>query len=128
MHHAPIAFAPSPEREVAFDPATLADALAGGLAPEAVLRALPIALYTPDAEGRLLFHNDAAARLWGRRPPLGDTRWCGSWRLETPEGAPLPLADCPMAVALRHTRNKFEHHGKRFILTTLRFPDPACQA
>lgn len=58
-------------------------------------------VYTTDAEGWLTFYNAAAADLWGYHPELGKTRWCGSWRTYTMEGAVLPLDQCPMAVALR---------------------------
>ncbi|WP_375426939.1 EAL domain-containing protein [uncultured Sphingomonas sp.] len=99
MDQSPTDFAPSPDREIA-----PADALANGPATGAVLRALPMAIYTTDAAGRLLFHNDAATALWGRRPPLGETRWCGCWRLETTGGDPVAPGDSPVAVALREGR------------------------
>lgn len=60
--------------------------------------------YTTDAGGWLTYYNDAAADLWGYRPELGKTRWCGSWRIFTTDGAPLPLDQCPMAVALKEGR------------------------
>ncbi|MGA0603997.1 ATP-binding protein [Caulobacter sp. KR2-114] len=66
-----------------------------------LLQALPQAVYTTDAEGRLTFYNQAAVELWGQRPPLLETRWCGSWKLYDSDGAPLAAEDCPMAVALR---------------------------
>ncbi|ACL57657.1 PAS domain-containing protein [Methylobacterium nodulans] len=62
------------------------------------------AVYTTDAEGWLTYYNAAAADLWGYRPELGKARWCGSWRIFTPEGANLPLEQCPMAVALKERR------------------------
>ena len=62
------------------------------------------AVYTTDADGWLTYYNDAAADLWGYRPELGKTRWCGSWRIFTPDGAHLPLDQCPMAVALKEGR------------------------
>ncbi|MGH1569350.1 histidine kinase [Methylobacterium sp. P31] len=61
-------------------------------------------VYTTDAEGWLTYYNDAATELWGYRPELGKTRWCGSWRIFTTEGAPLPLDQCPMAVAIKEGR------------------------
>ncbi|MGH1587309.1 PAS domain-containing protein [Methylobacterium phyllosphaerae] len=62
-------------------------------------------VYTTDAHGWLTYYNDAAAELWGYRPELGKTRWCGSWRIFTTEGAPLPLDQCPMAVAIKEGRS-----------------------
>lgn len=71
---------------------------------ERLLNALPTALYTTDAEGRLTFFNDAAAELAGRRPKLGHDSWCVTWKLFRPDGRPLPLAECPMAVTLKEDR------------------------
>jgi PAS domain S-box-containing protein len=80
----------------------------GGWVPDPqypeILEALPVAVYTTDAEGRITFFNEAAAALWGRRPVLGQDRWCGSWRIYMPDGTPLPHDCCPMAVALRENR------------------------
>lgn len=70
----------------------------------ALIEALGVAVYTTDAEGRLTLYNEAAAALWGWRPPLGDQQWCGSWRLYWPDGRPMPHADCPMGIALREGR------------------------
>lgn len=62
------------------------------------------AIYTTDAHGWLTFYNDAAAELWGYRPELGRTRWCGCWRSYRPDGTPVPLDQCPMAVAMTEGR------------------------
>ena len=69
-----------------------------------LLEALPVAVYTTDADGRITFFNQAAADLWGYRPELGTDYWCGSWRLYWPDGRPLPHDQCPMAIALREGR------------------------
>lgn len=69
-----------------------------------LLDALPAAVYTTDAAGRITFYNEAAAELWGCRPELGKSEWCGSWRLFWPDGTPLPHDQCPMAVALKENR------------------------
>ena len=69
-----------------------------------LLRALPVAAYTADADGHITFYNEAAASLWGCRPILGTDKWCGSWRLFRPDGAPLPHDQCPMALAIREKR------------------------
>jgi len=65
---------------------------------------MAIALYVTDANGWLTYYNEAAAVLWGRRPVLGQDRWCGSWRLYQTDGTPVPLDQCAMAVALREGR------------------------
>ena len=69
-----------------------------------LIEALGVAVYTSDAAGRLTYYNEAAVDLWGWRPPLGDTRWCGSWQLSWPDGTPMQHGECPMAVALQENR------------------------
>ncbi|HKG86644.1 MAG TPA: HWE histidine kinase domain-containing protein [Beijerinckiaceae bacterium] len=69
-----------------------------------LLQALPAAIYTTDAAGRITFYNEAAAELWGCRPELGSAEWCGSWRLWWPDGTPLAHDQCPMAMALKEGR------------------------
>lgn len=69
-----------------------------------VLKALPVAIYTTDPEGRITFYNDRAADLWGRRPELGKDMWCCSWKTYKPEGTPLPLDQSSMAIALKEKR------------------------
>jgi PAS domain S-box-containing protein len=65
-----------------------------------LLNALPTAIYTTDAEGKITFYNEAAVELAGRRPALGE-EWCVTWRLYNLDGSRLPHDQCPMAVALR---------------------------
>jgi PAS domain S-box-containing protein len=74
-----------------------------GLSREAI-EALPTAVYMTDADGRLTFYNEAAVALWGRRPEVGQSKFCGSWKLYWPDGTPLPHDECPMALALRERR------------------------
>src|SRR5262245_29703461 len=69
-----------------------------------LLDALPAAVYTTDAAGRITYYNDAAADLWGHRPPLGTSEWCGSWKLYWPDGTPLAHDQCPTAIALNENR------------------------
>lgn len=69
-----------------------------------LLEALPAAVYTTDAAGRITFYNQAAADLWGCRPALGSDQWCGSWKLYWPDGTPLPHEQCPMAITLKENR------------------------
>jgi PAS domain S-box-containing protein len=74
-----------------------------GLSRQAI-EALPGATYMTDAEGRITFYNEAAAELWGCRPELGESKFCGSWKLYWPDGTPLPHDECPMALALHQRR------------------------
>ncbi len=69
-----------------------------------LLESLPVAVYVTDAEGRITYFNAAAAELWGLSPRLGEDRWCGSWRLYSLDGRPMPHDQCPMAVALKEGR------------------------
>jgi PAS domain S-box-containing protein len=69
-----------------------------------LLDALPAAVYTTDAEGRIIYYNDSAAELWGQRPPLSSSEWCGSWKLFRADGTPLAYDECPMATALKEDR------------------------
>jgi PAS domain S-box-containing protein len=69
-----------------------------------MIDALPAAIYTTDAEGRLTHFNPAAVKLSGRIPELGTDQWCISWKLYYPDGTPMPHDECPMAVALKEGR------------------------
>jgi two-component system, chemotaxis family, CheB/CheR fusion protein len=71
---------------------------------EGLVRALPAAIYATDAAGRITFYNEAAAELWGCRPELGKSEFCGSWKLYWPDGRPMPHGQCPMALALKGQR------------------------
>ena len=69
-----------------------------------ILDALPAAVYTTDADGRVTMFNEAAATFAGRRPQLGTDTWCVTWKLYQPDGTPLPHDQCPMATALKERR------------------------
>jgi PAS domain S-box-containing protein len=75
-----------------------------GLNSDELLLALPAAVYTTDAAGKITSYNEAAAELWGVRPELGTDEFCGSWKLYWPDGTPLPLGECPMALTLEERR------------------------
>ncbi len=77
-----------------------------------LLQVLPAAIYTTDASGRLTFYNKAAAGLWGYYPQLGKIEFCGSWKLFSADGAPMPHDECPMALALKEKR---PHHGEEAV-------------
>ena len=69
-----------------------------------LLQALPVAVYTTDARGRLTYFNEAAAELWGQRPTLGSSEWCGSCKMYWADGTPLPHDQGPMAITLKEDR------------------------
>ncbi len=69
-----------------------------------LLQALPVAVYTTDAAGKVTFFNQAAVDFAGRHPKIGTDEWCVTWRLYEVDGKPLPHNACPMAVALKEKR------------------------
>jgi PAS domain S-box-containing protein len=71
---------------------------------EDILNALPAAVYTTDAEGKITYFNQQAVHMAGRVPALGDDEWCVTWRLRNEDGTPLPHDECPMAIALKENR------------------------
>ena len=94
----------SPEQVIEYLSRLTADQKSAEARYADLLAALPYAVYTTDATGRITFYNEAAVALWGRRPVLGRDRWCGSWHIYSLTGAPLPHDCCPMAVAIREDR------------------------
>src|SRR5215471_12966348 len=42
---------------------------------------LPAAVYTTDKAGYITMYNDAAEKLWGRKPKIGEDRWHGSSKI-----------------------------------------------
>ena len=85
------------------------------LAFRRLLDKLPIAAYLCDADGLITYFNLHAAALWGREPRLHDARdrFCGSFRLFAPDGAPIPHEQCWMALALRNAK---EYNGHEIII------------
>ena len=70
-----------------------------------VLSAIPAAIYTTDAEGKITYFNQAAVDLAGRTPTPGNDEWCVTWKLYWPDGTPMPYDQCPMAIALKEGRS-----------------------
>src|SRR2546423_13944939 len=58
-----------------------------------LVNALPAAVYTTDPSGRITYYNEAAAALWGCRPDLGNSDWCGSWKLFRAGGRGKPARE-----------------------------------
>jgi PAS domain S-box-containing protein len=80
-----------------------------------LLEKLPAAAYTCDREGLITFCNQRAVDLWGREPVLHSPleRWCGSFRLLTPEGIPLRHEQCWMARAILEGR---DYNGQEIVV------------
>lgn len=74
------------------------------LTPESVLGLTSAAIYSTDASGTITYFNEPAVELWGIRPIVGETKWCGSWRLFWPNREPISLDKCPMAICLAENR------------------------
>jgi PAS domain S-box-containing protein len=74
---------------------------------------LPAAVYSCDAQGRITYYNERAAKMWGRSPVIGVDLWCGSWKMFEPDGSPLSLDSCPMAIAIKEGRSSM---GEEIIL------------
>lgn len=69
-----------------------------------MIDALPAAVYTTDAQGRLTHFNQACIELSGRIPKLGSDKWCVTWKLYYPDGRRMPHKECPMAIAIKTGR------------------------
>lgn len=72
-----------------------------------LLDMLPAAAYTCDTKGLITWFNARAAEIWGREPKLNDAtdRFCGSFRMYSPEGTPIEHDRCWMARALQEDRD-----------------------
>jgi signal transduction histidine kinase len=80
-----------------------------------LLEKLPAGAYTCDSEGLITYFNHHAVELWGREPKLNDPadRFCGSFKLSTPDGAPIYHERCWMALALQNDR---EYNGYEIVV------------
>ncbi len=78
----------------------------GGNEPRsrAIIDALPAAIYTTDAEGKITHFNPACIEFSGRTPTIGSDHWCVTWKLFHPDGRPMPHDECPMAISLKEGR------------------------
>ncbi len=68
-----------------------------------LLEKLPAGAYICDPEGLITYFNRHAVQLWGRAPKLNDPvdRFCGSFKLFSPDGSPISHDQCWMALALK---------------------------
>jgi PAS domain S-box-containing protein len=70
-----------------------------------LIQSLPAAVYTCDTAGRITLCNEAAVKLWGFRPKLGEDMWYGCWKYFRPDGSAMPPDERPMAIAIREGRS-----------------------
>jgi len=80
------------------------DRLSAAITSQELILKMPCAVYMTDAQGYLKFYNDAAIALWGRKPVLGEDRWCGTLRGYNLQGDQVPLSEFPMAIALKEKK------------------------
>jgi PAS domain S-box-containing protein len=66
-----------------------------------LIAAVPAAIYTTDAEGKITYFNQAAVELVGCTPTIGNDEWSATWKLYHPNGTPLPYDQSPMPIALK---------------------------
>jgi PAS domain S-box-containing protein len=83
---------------------TALDALATQGDWRSVLNALPVPIYTTDADGAVTYWNSACVEFAGRQPQCGQDRWCVTWKIFTTTGEFLPHDQCPMAQSIREKR------------------------
>jgi PAS domain S-box-containing protein len=69
-----------------------------------LIAAIPGAIYTTDAEGKITYFNQAAVELTGHSLAIGSDEWSMTWKLYDPNGTPLPYDQSPMAIALKEGR------------------------
>ena len=78
-----------------------------------ILEALPVAVYTTNAEGNISLYNKAAIDLWGREPEKETDRWCCWQKIFNNEGKEISIEESPMATSLIF---KKEVHGEEIII------------
>src|SRR5680860_225844 len=73
------------------------------------------AAYTCDPQGLITSFNARAVELWGRAPKTYDAAdsYCGSYKLFSTDGAPIPHNQCWMARALQENK---EYNGLEIII------------
>ena len=69
-----------------------------------LIAAVPAAIYTTDADGKITYFNQAAVEMTGRTLTIGSDEWSDRWQLYHPDGRPLPHDQSPMAIALKEGR------------------------
>lgn len=76
------------------------------------LELLPVAAYTCDHRGRLIYVNAAARELWGRSPVLNSDSelFCGAVTAQWPDGTKIDREETPIARALHSGRSASAPH------------------
>lgn len=66
----------------------------------ALLKTLPVPIFTVDINGYLTSYNNAAAEFWGRRPQLGKDKWYDHLNFYRFDGTPLTQDQFPLQIVL----------------------------
>ena len=56
-----------------------------------LIAAIPAAIYTTDAQGKITYFNEAATELVGHTPTTGSDEWCVTWKLVPSERDASPV-------------------------------------
>lgn len=86
----------------------IGEALEGEKKYRHLAKLMPIGVYSINELGLITFYNDRAAEIWGRRPRLNDITeqpFCGSLKIFTPDGKPMPHDESYTARALKEQRS-----------------------
>lgn len=80
-----------------------------------LLEKLPAGAYICDPDGLITYFNPRAVAIWGRAPKLNapEDRFCGSFKLFSSNGSPIPHDRCWMALALRENT---EYDGHEIVI------------
>jgi PAS domain S-box-containing protein len=68
----------------------------------------PLAVYTTNEHGQLVFYNRAAVHIFGRTPVLGEDVWHTFLRVYHPDGRPMEISESPMARSISNVE-RFEN-------------------
>lgn len=74
------------------------------ITPTTLVSSIPEAIYVCDTEGRLIFFNQAAVKLWGRTPVANDEYWTGAHKTYTADGIEMARGECPASFMLQERR------------------------
>jgi PAS domain S-box-containing protein len=81
-----------------------------------LLNGMPIAVYTTDKEGKILFYNHAAVKLWGREPNLNECKWTGAIEVYDKKGRKVLEEDLPVRKSILE---KKEIYAEEFLIKNL---------
>lgn len=66
-----------------------------------VVQGLPVAVFTCDAEGKIMLYNSKAVDLWGKEPKVSQDVWHQFWKIYKINGTALTENECALSKILR---------------------------